>query len=453
MKRAKQILSTRRRRLIVVALILLAIPSSLFAAQFMFVQPTHKQASVGDWQAWAAIAWAYFQPTVGVNSNTGLNYGTSNWHRVTDWDLATYVQAILAAERLGILQPEGTWGSTRRIERILRFLETRTLTKSQLSYLQYDSETGKVPEDMRRTPVDASDWGRLLLALDDLRHARPQYEQRIVSIVSRNNSTLLGESDYFASPDIYPFYVAQGYSAFGYTTPELKDLPKLEEGTVDVYGLLLPKAWITSDPVLLAILENRTSGIYRSYADRIYEVQRRRYQETGVLTAFGEGPYPNPPYYVYEWITTARGEKWVIQAGRERMGELEILYTKNAFAMHAIYPDDYTAELVEKVSSLSSQGGFYEGIGSDGAALKVLSDKANSMILQAAAYAIRTQQVHDLKSTGLVSQGIVKDCGEMPTVRLPQGESAFRDYMRHKSESSMGLSERMPLHALYVCST
>lgn len=147
-----------------------------------------------------------------------------------------------------------------------------------------------------------------------------------------------------------------------------------------------PKARITSEPLLLATLEDRTSRIYQTYADRAYEAQKRRYEGTGILTAYGEGPYPNPPYYAYEWVVTAEGEQWVIQAGGKVM-EPEILYAKIAFAMEAVYSDDYTSKLIEKVSSLRSESGFYEGIASDGTVLRVLSDKTNSMILEAATYA------------------------------------------------------------------
>jgi len=356
---------------------------SLFVAQptFTSLQP---KATENEWLEWAATAWKYFQPNVGMNANTGLNYGASEWHRLTDWDLAAYIQAALAAEKLGILQREGDWGSNSRIEKILTFLEKRPITDKKLPYGLYDAETGQVPEDMKKSSVHPSDWGRLLLALDDLRHARPDLEKRIGAVVTRYDNKVLAESGYFASPDIYPFYVAQGYWAFGYATPKLNDLAMLGNGTtLDVFGLSLPKARITSDPLLLAILEDRTSQIYKTYADRMYEAQKRRYEQTGTLTAYGEGSYPNPPYYAYEWITTADGQQWVIQGPKGP----EMLYTKIAFAMHAIYSDDYTTRLIQKVSSELSENGFYEGVASDGTVLRVLTDKSNSMILQAAAYA------------------------------------------------------------------
>jgi len=307
---------------------------------------------------------------------------------LTDWDLASYIQAILAAEKLGILHREGDWGSVNRVERILRFLETRPITDNRLSYVQYDAETGQVPEDMKKSTVDPSHWGKLLLALDDLRRVRRDLETRINHIVARYDTKLLAESGYFASPDMYPFYVAQGYWAFGYPTPKLTDLANLGEGsTIEVHGLSLPRARITSDPLVLATLEDRTNQIYRICTNRIYEAQKRRSDQTGILTAYGEGVYPNPPYYAYEWVITADGEQWIVQVGEE-VKNLEMLYTKIAFAFHAIYSDDYTKKLLEKVADLASNRGFYEGITSHGSRIRVLSDKTNSMILEAAAYVL-----------------------------------------------------------------
>jgi len=387
LRRRQVTVRVRLKPLLIAASLVAIVMSSLFIAQQMLMQPQPQLTlSEEGWLEWGEVAWRYFQPGVGVDANTGLNYGRSDWHRLTDWDLASYIEAIIAAEKLAILNADGEWGSNGRVEKVLRFLEARSLTAEKVSCLQYDAESGKVPEDMKNSSVHPSDWGRLLLALDDLRRLRPDLEKRIGSIVARHDNQLLGENKYFSSPDIYPFYAAQGYWAFGYSTPRLTDLASLGGGgTVDIYGLALPKARITSDPLLLAILEDRSSQIYRTYADRAYEAQKRRHGQTGTLTAYGEGAYPNPPYYAYEWVVTATGEQWTIQAGG-MVKSPEVVYTKIAFAFHAVYSDDYTRKLVEETSRVASDKGFEEGISSDGTVLHVLSDKTNSMILEAAAY-------------------------------------------------------------------
>jgi len=352
--------------------------------------------SSDDWMDWANIAWSYFQPSVGVNSNTGLHYPTSGWHRFTDWDVGVYVDAIMDAEKLGIVSREGTWGSDFRIERVLSFLETRQLTSDGLPYAQYDAETGKVPSDIGSKTAHQSDSGKMLIALGELRNLRPGLTTRINALVARHNFTKFAESNYFSGNDVYPFYAAQGYRAFGYSTPALRSLNSLGVGGkfVDVYGIQLPLAHVTSEPLVWAILENHVEDpLYRTYADRAFTAQQKRYEATGKLTAFSEGSYWDPHNFVWELIVNWNGETWVIYASG-KINVVPLAYAKLAFAFHAIYHTQYTALLVNEFSSMyvSPSGGFYEGKSEQGATLGILSDKTNGMILAAARYYLSSSQ-------------------------------------------------------------
>jgi len=343
-----------------------------------------------QWVNWASTAWSYFEPGVGVNTNTGLHYATLGWHRFTDWDLGVYIEAIIDAEILGILGREGAWGANYRLDKILTFLENRQLSSDGLPYVRYDADSGQVPSDAGGITAHPSDCGKLLLALDDLRRFRPDLATRINSLVARHAFQKSAESDYFALNDIYPFYVAQGFSAFGYSTPKLRALDSLGDGNfVEVYGESLPKTWITSETLVLAILESRSSALYRAYADRVFSAHQKRYQATGKLTAFSEGPYFAPENYVYEWVVTAGGETWVVYASA-KVDSSPVTYLKIAFAFDAIYNNEYTNLLVNELSGLSvnelTLRGFYEGRNENGQTLNVLSDKTNGMILAAARY-------------------------------------------------------------------
>jgi len=367
--------------------LLLVLTSSL---PLCMAVPTARSENDDQWTAWAQVAWRYFKPGIGVNQSTGLHYANTGWHRFTDWDLGVYIHAILNAERLGLVSRDGDWGAEFRLAKILGFLETRKITSTRLPYSQYDADTGDVPPDVGGKTVHPSDFARTLLALDDLRRLRPELASRIRSLVARYNCNSIANSDYFAANDIYPFYAAQGLHAFGFPTPKLKKLESLGGGSmVNVYGEAIPKAWVTSDPLLAAILENRTSSLYETYARRVFWAHEKRYGATGILTAFGEGAYPQPYYYVFEWVVTGTGQTWRIKAATWVSGPA-VVYTKIAFAFHAIYGNDYTATLMSHMAKLQSDGGFYEGIfEDDGSTLPVLSDKTNAMIIEAAAYALK----------------------------------------------------------------
>ena len=132
------------------------------------------------WLNLSRDAWNYFQPGVGVDSGTGLAKNNVGSNEFTDWDLGLYVQAILDAEKLGILSSNGTWGANDRLDKVLAFLETRPLMKDGLPYLMYYSTTGK-----NSTYIDqvATDSGCLFVSLKNVETAKPELKQRIDNIV------------------------------------------------------------------------------------------------------------------------------------------------------------------------------------------------------------------------------------------------------------------------------
>ena len=91
----------------------------------------------------AENAWQYFQPDLGVDSNTGLpNSGLGNPF-FTDWDLGVYIQAVMDANATGLIGSDGAWGSSARLEKVVHFLETRELNNASYPYWFYQSSDGK----------------------------------------------------------------------------------------------------------------------------------------------------------------------------------------------------------------------------------------------------------------------------------------------------------------------
>ena len=109
------------------------------------------------------------QPGVGVNSNTGLHAASLEYNEFTDWDLGVYIQATIAANKLGILSTDGSWGADARFNKILTFLKTRQLTSDRQPYCWYTSNGDPSGND----PQYAADTGELLVALNNLRVFRP----------------------------------------------------------------------------------------------------------------------------------------------------------------------------------------------------------------------------------------------------------------------------------------
>ena len=62
------------------------------------------------WKTVAANAWQYFQPGNGVDRSTGLPKASLFFPYFTDWDLGVYIQAIIDANKTGLIGYDGDWG-------------------------------------------------------------------------------------------------------------------------------------------------------------------------------------------------------------------------------------------------------------------------------------------------------------------------------------------------------
>ncbi|MCD6530485.1 DUF3131 domain-containing protein [Candidatus Bathyarchaeota archaeon] len=354
----------------------------------------HGEANENFWLSTAEAAWSYFQPGAGVDPETGLNYATSTFHYLTDWDLGCYISAIIDAEMLGLIQRDGKWGANYRIGKVLSFLKTRQLTDSGLPYWFYDSETSE-PE-VSKGPSNPSDAGRLLIALYRLKQYRPDLASDVDYIVDRTNYTYFAER--CSTEGFYAYYIAHGYSLFGFNTSRVQKalgfverIPEMEK--VEVYGESLPATEITMEPILHTIFELKATQEFYDWAYKVYRVQEERYKATGKPTAFTEGAYYGPANYIYEWIVLSRDKVWyVVTVKGQPMDEPPVVYAKAAFGMHAIWPSSYTETLIQYVSRDETEEGFYEGVDEEGKTIAILTDKTNSLIINAARYALKAQK-------------------------------------------------------------
>ncbi len=144
-----------------------------------------------QWVSYAQVAWSFFQPGVGVSPSTGLIYASPYWHEFTDWDLAGYMQAVLAAQKLGLINSVGPWGAEYRLSLVLNFLDNRTLNQNGLWYQFYDSDTGTVSTDGIAGQGGIADGGPMLIALYDVMQAYPQFTPQVKEAVNRVNYALL----------------------------------------------------------------------------------------------------------------------------------------------------------------------------------------------------------------------------------------------------------------------
>ena len=293
------------------------------------------------WLGIASNAWAYFQPGIGVNSQTGLPYASgNNFKAFTAWDLGGYIQAIIDAAKLGLVSTDGAWGSSARIEKVMSFLENRPLNpKTGYPYWYYEGTNGQdyhSLSDQATGTVDGADTGRLFVALNNLRSYNSSLTQSI-------NEIVYNQSDYAAllpniekdadSNNIYSYYIDSGFASF---FPQLNNIPNqimsniFKSENVTTYGVTLPNATITTEPLLGAMFElNNSNTLLNSLTHQVYLAHEAYYGATGKYVAFSEGNSLTSQY-LYEWVVAPNGQTWKITSTTPNayLNINPIIYTK-----------------------------------------------------------------------------------------------------------------------------
>ena len=419
-----------------------------------------------NWMSWAATAWSYFAPGVGVNPATGLHSANLEFPCFTDWDLAAYIMSIIYAYKLGLITTGGTctdsqtstWEFGCRIQDILNFLKQRQLMTDGTPYDFYsNSQSGgqyvQCPLTTQNVPTSVSDTGRLLGALSILESVSSSYDPDVNMILLRSQPTYQQfASTCCSGADYYGYLMGEGYSAFHYSGCNPCGVFAAVNGysgpTYALNGQNLPKINTLAEPLSLEILlgqQHSTNTQFLNFAKAVYSVQEYNYtQVTGnPLNAWTEGSYPPhnyPTSYIYEWILVYLSNAWNAwqltapgyaqqgTPGGPPLGSPVLAFTKTAFSYLAIYGENpYTNAQVNAVSKLATSRGFGEATLQNGQSAQSLwhqtgddnsfySDKTQEQVLESAYYAIQNPpagpQVGSISS--VVSAGAGQDWFVLP---------------------------------------
>ncbi len=353
------------------------------------------------WKTIAANAWKYYQVGSGVDSSTGLPAAGFAYNYFTDWDLGVFIQAIIDAQKIGLITKDGEWGASARLEKVIRFLETRELDdKTKVPFWFYTSDgTGYKTQNN----IDVIDTGTLFVALHNLKIYEPSLASRIDTFVynSNNNRTdyaalVPGVKCFNSSASVYAYYCASGFAYFW--PNELAAIPdqildNMYVGKVRTYNVSMPKADITCEPLLYAFFNQPSNTRIQRLMNETYTAHEARYNATGEYVAFSEG---GSPYgFIWEWVVLANGDTWKITNGTTDVQTNPFIYTKVSLSFLAIYNTTFARNMsiyLERVLPESTNG-YCEGadFNADRDAAVVLgsvSGNANGLILAAARYAL-----------------------------------------------------------------
>lgn len=355
------------------------------------------------WKQVASYAWNYFQPSVGLDSRTGLPASGDTVGYFTDWDLGVYLQAVMDAQKVNLTGSEGPWGSSARIDKIITFLENRELNTSHYPYWFYQND-GTVNHDLSdqaTTAYNTADIGRLLVALNNVKTFNSSFTSRIDNLVYNtygNRSNLAAivpglKTESQTSTSIYSYYCIAGFASFW--PSQLKDAPAkiisniMASPTVKVVdNITLPNSRLTEDPLLCSIFElNNNPPQLFTLANQTYLAQESFYNKTHLYRAFGEGNTFSG--WAYEWIIYD-GKPWVLTNGDSVLDMNPIVYTKIAFSFLAVYNTTYARSMVSYIEDKMENPtyGYSNGIDELGTVLAATGLHTNGLILSAARYAI-----------------------------------------------------------------
>jgi hypothetical protein len=358
------------------------------------------------WHQVATYAWNYFQPGKGVDSTTWLPAGSWGWNYFTDWDLGVYIQAVIDAQKLGLVNTGEYGGSSMRLEKVVKFLETRPLNGTN-PYWFYSS-TGEGYKI--QSQFDVVDSGTLFVALNNLKTYNSSLTQRIDAFVYNSVNGVSNRTDYASavpqikaecqtSTSIYAYYIVAGYLPF---FPELNGLPDkvleniLSAPTVTRNNATMHNSTITCEPLLysffylnynpkLALIVNQTYAFHEAFS-----------QATGEFVAFSEGNRGDE--FVYEWVVLPNGDTWKItKPGSSAYVDMKpIIFTRVAVSFLSIYNSTYAKDMciyLEK-AMLPPDDGYFEGAEYNidpqrGNYISHIGCNTNGLILAAARYAVR----------------------------------------------------------------
>jgi hypothetical protein len=362
----------------------------------------------------AKIAWKYFENN--YQPQTGFVNSVDKYNATTLWDLSSSLMATLSAYEIGIID---TAKLDQRLSQAFNSLLTMNLYDNKLPNKVYNTiNLVMTTYDNRPTPNgvgwSSMDIGRFLTFCTRIIHNYPQYTHFVKSIQRRWNissaiqdASLTGIGLSFKDGKElqvqegklgYEEYCAKGFQQMGYDVSnamQYTDFIKF----VKIYEVEIATDsrevkyhpgynYIVSDPYILDGLEYGFDVNSKELAYRVYLVQKKRFENTNILTAVGETHIDTIPYFIYNSIYVD-GKIWqCVSESGEDANDLKTFSTAAAFGWYYLINDPYSELLFKKVNTLyNSDLGWYAGIyEKTGKTNKAITSNVNALVLEALNY-------------------------------------------------------------------
>lgn len=373
---------------------------------------THRSLTSDELQM-AKIAWRYFENN--YVPETGMVNSADKYPASTMWDTASYMLGMIAARRLNIID-KAEFNS--RVSGLLHTLATMPLFDDILPNKSYNTKNVSMVtytnvETERGIGWSAIDVGRIMVPLNILVWHYPEHTNAVSNVLGHWNLDALVINSELYGADIgdggqtillqegrlgYEEYAAKSFGLISQDVSRALDY-EMHMELVDIYGVDIAADtrrpsefgalnYVVSEPYILDGIEYGFDRTSRELAQRVFEVQRARFEETGTLTAVSEDNIDEAPYFVYNTVF-ADGKAWnaVTESG-EDASQFRSVSTKAAIGFHALYQNEYTDKLVAHIAqNYDADRGWYSGIyESSGKPNKAITANTNGIILESLHY-------------------------------------------------------------------
>lgn len=364
----------------------------------------------------ATIAWKYFENN--YNPSTGLYNAADKYQSTTLWDTGSSLAATMAAHDFGLIDDK-TFDD--RIQSMFKTLTNMELFDKTAPNKVYHAATGAMV-DYRNQPapegigISALDLARMVSWLNTLGCMYPKYAYPAKKVIERwDLQRLIKDGQMFglyrdpANQKIveaqegrlgYEQYAGKIFRELGYDQHVSATYHNEFHETTNIYDL--PIAYDQRDPrdlgaynyvvtesYALDAMENGLDAENKPLLENIYQVQKRRWEQTGIVTAVSEDNIDQKPYFLYNTIFTA-GLPWNTTTDKGvRYDNLKTVSVKAALSLALLFPTDpYSRELAYTVSTAyDPERGWYSGIYENGGGYnKAITANTNGIILSLLLY-------------------------------------------------------------------
>jgi len=372
----------------------------------------HRQLNDEELQ-WAQTAWRYFENN--YIAETGLVNSADKYPAATMWDTSSYMLGLIAAQRLEIVE-EAEFNS--RMSALLKTLSTMPLFEEKLPNKSYNTSnvamvTYNNEETLRGIGWSAIDVGRIMVPLNVLVWHYPEHTGDVAKVLQHwkidaliDNAEMYGTAVDESGETLflqegrlgYEEYAAKSLTLISRDVGTAMDYEANTE-LIDIYGIPIAADkrapaefgalnYVVSEPYILDGIEYGWDRYSRELSQRVFDGQKARFEETGILTAVSEDNIDQAPFFVYNTVF-ADGKPWnAITESGEDASEFRSVSTKAAIGFYALYDDEYTAQLVNYIgNNYDKERGWYSGIYENNKQPnKAITANTNGIILEALHY-------------------------------------------------------------------